>query len=189
MMEMLQSKTQIKPSDLLPFKKPDNIDDEVWEEYKESGEHDRFWQLFGSKTVIVTVLITFGVNLILNETVDWMLNNPALHGLRADAIDIGIFIVLIAVVAVFVIDKSEEIHRLQENQKKWQEKQKREAEEARIAEQVECDIENKGLLTREELKPVLREIVKDELYDLRFNNANNNANNSNNNEKEINKEE
>ena len=159
MMEMKESKTKIKPTDLVPFKKPSSINDEVWEDYKQSGEHNRFWRLFGSKTIIVTVLITFGLNLVLNETVDFILHNPALHWLKAAAIDIGLFIILIAIVAVFVIDKLEEIHTLLDKQRKWQEKQKKLAEEARITEKVECNMENKGLLNKSEIQKMIEETV------------------------------
>ena len=145
---------------LRPFRKPDGISDDVWIWYLAYGEHGRFWRLFGVKTVCVTLFMTFGVNLILNETLNMFLFNPHNHSFRVSftTVGIGVCCIVLGLIVVFVIDKIEEFNRLRELDREHQRHKYEKREEKRVVEQLEHRM-NSDYVSRDELDAYIDERI------------------------------
>lgn len=138
--------------------KPDDISDETWNEYVNTKEKRMFWRLNSTKTLMVTISVTFGLNLILNETLDMFLHNPHNHSIDATVttITIGIICILVAFVTVFVIDKAEEYKRLKQREIEV----KKEKEEKMKENKLFVDLEKKideNYISKEELQKIIDE--------------------------------
>jgi ABC-type multidrug transport system fused ATPase/permease subunit len=152
----------------LPFQKPEDISDDVWIRYHANGEYARFWKLYAVKTIFVTVSVTFGLNLILNETLDLFLNNPQNHSPRTSLITVilGVVCLVCSFIIVFVIDKTEEYKRLKELERKHQAHKLEKRRENKMIENLSNKVEQE-FLTKEELQEYIDERIKTNSNDIK----------------------
>ena len=113
-MKMKMMMMEYKIKDILSFGKPSFCTKEKWEEYTKSGQRKRFYQINLEKTAISLSLLSCSVALMFDGFKDFIFNPHPLTNIDTITICSGIIIFLITIGIVYLFDRIEELHQLEE---------------------------------------------------------------------------
>jgi hypothetical protein len=104
---------EYKLNDVLSDGKPSFMSEFEWEFYNKSGERKRFKLFNHDKSIIVGSLIGIASSLFVTSIGNLLLHPRPMTNLDIQTLTIGIMIYGGAIITVKLIDRMEELHRLQ----------------------------------------------------------------------------
>lgn len=103
--------------DLLSTEKPQGGNQEIWDEYVNSGEQKHFRYFNYVKTLSATALIAFAINLVMGAITDYFLHPKPLAQFDYVSFSIGVIVLIIVVLGLWMIDRVEELRVFREKEK------------------------------------------------------------------------